>query len=108
MIGWSMLSDGGKRMIFDYLENNFVDHMYWTFYVLNLIFGIIAYKLGFAKKLPLIKSLVVYILLAMGTFILTIFSILRLPMTESLIIVAIVMGMYRFRLHRERKEKQES
>jgi len=103
-----MLSDGVKRMIFDYLENNFVNHMYWTFYVLNLIFGIIAYKLGFAKKLPLIKSLVVYILLAMGTFILTIFSILRLPMTESLIIVAIVMGMYRFRLHRERKEKQES
>lgn len=95
-------------MIFDYLESNYIDHVFWIFYVLNLIFGITAYKLGFAKRLPLMKSFVVYILLALGTFIITIFSIIKLPMTESLIVVSIVMGLYRLRLHRERKEKQGS
>lgn len=93
-------------MIFDYLESN--DHIFGIFYVLNFIFGIIAYKLGFARKLPILKSLVIYALLAIGTFILTIFSIMRLPMTESLIIVSLVMGIYRFRLHRERQRKQTS
>ncbi|HLQ71319.1 MAG TPA: YlaH-like family protein [Bacillota bacterium] len=95
-------------MIFDYLENNYVDHVFWIFYVLNLIFGIIAYKFGFAKKLPLLKSLIIYILLALGTFILTIFSIMQFPMTESLIIISIVMGLYRYRLYLERKNKKES
>lgn len=101
-----MLFYGGNIMIFDYLEHS--DHIYWIFYVLNFIFGVTAYKLGFAKKLPVMKSIFVYILLAIGTYVLTIFSVLNLPMTESLIIVSIVMGLYRFRLHRERKEKQES
>ncbi|HLR01927.1 MAG TPA: YlaH-like family protein [Virgibacillus sp.] len=95
-------------MIFDYLKSNYAGDIYWIFYALNFIFGIIAYKLGFAKKLPLMKSFIIYLLLAMGTYIITIFSILRLPMTESLIIVSIVMGLYRLRLHKERQQKKES
>lgn len=95
-------------MIFDYLESNYLDHIFGIFYVLNLIFGIIAYKLGFARKLPILKSFVIYVLLAAGTFILTIFSIMRLPMTESLIIISIVMGIYRFRLYRDRRRRQTS
>lgn len=102
------MANGGNIMIFNYLESNYLEHMFWIFYVLNLIFGIMAYKLGFARKLPLLKSLVIYILLAAGTFILTVFSVFKMPMTESLIVVSIVMGIYRFRLHRERKRKQTS
>lgn len=93
-----------KSFVFDFVVENFgTNNIFWYFYVLNLVFSIIAYKLGFAKELPLIKSLIVYLLLAVATFISTIFSLMQMPITESLIIVSFVMGIYRFRLHKERK-----
>ncbi|MUV36261.1 putative membrane protein YlaH [Lentibacillus sp. JNUCC-1] len=96
--------------LFNYIYDHFGAEYIWEiFYVLNLIFGIISYKLGFARKLPVGKSVVVYILLAIGTIIMTFFSVLfRMPITESLIIVALVMGVYRFRLHRERKNRTDT
>lgn len=102
--------DSNKSAIFELLVSSQygTDHIFTVFYVLNLIFGAIAYKLGFAKKLPILKSIFVYIMLALGTYILTIFSIFGLPITESLIIISIVLGIYRFRLHQERKRKQNA
>lgn len=101
--------DSNFNLIFNWiLETYGPDHMFWTLYVLNLIFGSIAYKLGFARELPLLKSIFVYIMLAVGTFIITIFSIMKLPITESLIITSIILAIYRFRLHRERKRKKEA
>ncbi|HEX6595267.1 MAG TPA: YlaH-like family protein [Bacillota bacterium] len=103
-------------MIYEFLVNNFgSDHLYAIFYVLNLIFAAIAYELGFAKKLPILKTIFVYILLAVGVYILTIFSILPtartnkpLPVTESLIIICVVLGIYRYRLHLRRKAQKDS
>ena len=94
-------------IIFNFIVDTFgTDHIYLTFYILNLIFSIIAYKLGFARELPLLKSIIVYILLAIGVFIITIFSVFKLPMTESLIIISVVLGIYRFRLYKERQAKE--
>lgn len=91
------------------LKVDYVDKTgFWKFYILNLIFSIIAYKLGFARELPLMKSIFVYIMLAVGVFVLTIFSLMDLPITESLIIVSLVLGIYRFRLHIRRKENKSS
>lgn len=91
--------------IFNLIVDNFgTDHIFWIFYVLNVVFSIIAYKLGFARKLPILKSVIVYVLLIVGTYITTIFSILKMPMTESLIIITIVLAIYRFRLYREREQ----
>src|SRR5699024_642055 len=83
------------------------EHIFWTFYFLNLIFGVLAYKLGFAKELPLIKSIIVYIMLAMGMFVISIFSIARLPMTETLIIISLVLGIYRYRLYKDRQTRNQ-
>ncbi|WP_042223914.1 YlaH-like family protein [Oceanobacillus manasiensis] len=95
--------DTSFSILFDmYIEYFGTDNIYLSFYLLNLIFGAIAFKLGFARKLPLVKTIFVYIMLAVGVYILTIFSILKLPITESLIVVSLVLGIYRFRLHRER------
>ncbi|ENH95539.1 hypothetical protein J416_15582 [Gracilibacillus halophilus YIM-C55.5] len=74
-------------------------------YLTVVVFAILAYKFGFAKKLSPVKSLVVYILLLIGTFFLTLIFGLNLPLAESLFIIAIVMGVYRLRLHRERKQQ---
>ena len=90
-------------IIFDFIYKHFgAEHIIGIFYVLNLIFAAISYKLGFARDLPLLKSILVYIMLAIGTIILTVFSLVKFPITEVLIIITIVLGIYRFRLHRER------
>lgn len=91
----------------------FPDHVFVSLYVLNLIFSISAYKLGFARKLPLLKSILVYFVLAIGVFVLTFFNILGpmlngmvAPVTEVLIITSLVLGIYRYRLHKTRQAKQ--
>lgn len=88
-----------------YVDTFGTGHIVWFFYIVNLILSIIAYKLGFARELPLLKSIIVYFLLAVGVIIITLFSLVKYPMTETLIIISIVLGIYRFRLHRERKSE---
>lgn len=95
-------------IIFDYIVDNYgTENIFWIFYVLNLIFGAIAYKLGFARKLPLLKSIFVYMMLAIGMFIITIFSIFKMPMTESMIVISVVLAIYRLRLHYQRKNQNK-
>ncbi|WLV25644.1 YlaH-like family protein [Aciduricibacillus chroicocephali] len=93
------------NFLYDWVVNTFPGQVFWTYYVLNLIFAAIAYKLGFARELPWQKSIIVYLLLAVGNFILAVFSIMKLPITESLIIISLILGMYRYRLHKERSAK---
>lgn len=95
------------NLFYDLFSENFGDNIFWAFFIVNYVLAAIAYKLGFARDLPLLKSLFVYIMLAIGTFILTIFSILQYPMTETLLIISAVLAVYRFRLHRERKARNE-
>lgn len=83
------------------------DHLFVSYYVLNIIFGIISYKLGFARELPILKSVIVYVMLIIGMFVITIFSMFGLPITESFIIIVLVLAIYRFRLHRERQVEEE-
>ncbi|WP_018932808.1 YlaH-like family protein [Gracilibacillus lacisalsi] len=77
-------------------------------YLTVVIFAIFAYKFGFAKKLSPLKSLVIYILLIIGTFFLTLIFGLNLPLAESLFIIAVVMGVYRLRLSQERKQQHNN
>lgn len=99
----------GSGIIYQLIERYIgEDYLFVSFYILNVIFGAISYKLGFARKLPLLKSIFVYIMLLIGMFVVSIFNLLGLPITETLIIVALVLSIYRFRLHRERKARNES
>lgn len=100
---------GTFSFILDFIVANFgVENVFWIMYVINLIFSAIAYKLGFARKLSIGKNIFVYLMLAAGTYITTIFSIMMLPITESLIIIVIVLAIYRTRLHLQRKTKNAS
>src|SRR5699024_9592077 len=83
------------------------EHIFWTFYFLNLIFVVIAYKLVFSKELTLLKSIIVYMMLVIGMFIIYIFSIARLPMTEILIIISLVLGIYRYHLYKDRQTRNQ-
>ncbi|MDQ0160100.1 YlaH-like family protein [Alkalibacillus salilacus] len=75
---------------------------FWLLFLAIAVFAIITYKLGFAKQLPIGKSLIVYGLLVLGCFLLILFAVFSLPIVEVLMIVSTVLGIYRFRLHRER------
>jgi hypothetical protein len=101
--------DNNFSIIFDLLIHyNGTDNIYLIFFVLNFIFAAIAFQLGFAKKLSPLKTVIVYIMLAVGIYVITIFSILKLPITESLIIISLVLGIYRFRLHKDRQRKAQN
>ncbi|TYR80327.1 hypothetical protein FZC66_12230 [Priestia megaterium] len=76
----------------------------WLLYLTILALSIIVYKLGFAKKLPLLKSIIIYTFLAFGCTILTFLGIF-LPVAEGLVVAALVLIIYKIRLHQSKKEK---
>jgi hypothetical protein len=101
-----MTMDGSFSFVFDFLLEQYgTKNIFLKLYIINLIFSIISFKLGFARKLPALKTIIVYIMLFIGVYLLTIFSIMQLPITESLIVISVVLAIYRFRLHRERKTR---
>jgi hypothetical protein len=77
----------------------------WYLYLTVFGLCILVYQLGFAKKLPLLKNLVIYVVMALGCTLLSFFAVF-LPMGEALVIASLVLGIYRIRLHNSRKEEQ--
>ncbi|WP_100404612.1 YlaH-like family protein [Bacillus solitudinis] len=76
-------------------------------YLLIVLLAIIVFNLGFAQKLPVLKKVLVYIGLILGCFVLWFLEFaFGAPMIVVLVISGIVLGIYRFRLHLHRKEKQ--
>ena len=71
-------------------------------YIVVVILTVVVYNLGFARKLPILKTAVVYIVLLFGSVFIT-FLALTLPVVESLLIAALVLGAYKFRLHKEKR-----
>ncbi len=79
---------------------------FFLLYLVITVLTILVYQLGFAKKLPLLKSAVIYILLILGCFPLTFFGI-GLPVAEGLLCAAAVLIIYKIRLHQSKKNKAE-
>ncbi|MFD2925379.1 YlaH-like family protein [Halobacillus naozhouensis] len=79
---------------------------FFLLYLTVVALAIATFKLGFARKLPLAKSIVVYAVLVVGTFILTLILGLNLPIAESLMVAALILGVYRLRLHKERSGRE--
>ncbi|MFO1445756.1 YlaH-like family protein [Bacillus sp. Bva_UNVM-123] len=74
----------------------------WLLYITIIVLCIIVFKLGFAKKLPLIKSAVIYLFLILGCTILTFFAVF-LPITEGLVVAALILIVYKIRLNQQKK-----
>lgn len=79
---------------------------FFLLYLIVTVLSVIVFKLGFARKIPIFQTIIVYLCLIIGSVILAIFAI-GLPIAEGLLISAIVLGIYRFRLHQTRKETKE-
>ena len=79
------------------------DHMITILYLTIVVLSIVVYKLGFARKLPVLKSAVIYIMLLIGCILMTILS-LQLPIVGALTIAALVLLIYKIRLARSKKQ----
>jgi hypothetical protein len=79
----------------------------WLLYLTIVALSIIVYKLGFAKKLPLGKSIVIYTFLILGCTIMTFFGIF-LPVAEGLFISALILIVYKIRLNQSKKQQTYS
>ncbi|MBM7586681.1 CHASE2 domain-containing sensor protein [Bacillus pakistanensis] len=78
----------------------------WLLYLTIIALSVLVYKLGFAKKLPLLKSLVIYLFLIFGCTILTFLGIF-LPVAEGLVVASLILIIYKIRLNNEKKQQAE-
>ncbi|CAM3693454.1 YlaH-like family protein [Mesobacillus zeae] len=76
----------------------------WMLYLTMIALCVIVYKLGFAKKLPLGKSLVIYLFLILGCTVLTFLGVF-LPIAEGLVVAALILIIYKVRLNQQKKHE---
>jgi|GEM_PF-3530967 len=84
-----------KAWIYQYFSPE-IFPAFLTLYLVIFVLSAIVYKLGFARKLPILKSLVVYISLAFGCIFLTLLGT-GLPIPESLLLSILILVIVRFR-----------
>ncbi|MCK1976578.1 YlaH-like family protein [Jeotgalicoccus huakuii] len=74
----------------------------WYLLITIFVLCAIVYHLGFARKVKWWQTIVIYILMFIGVIFLTFFGAFY-PVAECLIVIAIILAGYRYRLHKERK-----
>ncbi|MFT9848000.1 YlaH-like family protein [Aneurinibacillus sp. REN35] len=70
--------------------------MYIKFFLIFLLTAV-TYELGFAQPLPILKKVLVYVLLFIGTFPLAILNAMGLPMIPALCVAVVVLLFARLR-----------
>jgi YlaH-like protein len=76
----------------------------WLLYITIILLCVVVFKLGFAKKLPLAKSAVIYLFLILGCTVLTFLGVF-LPIGEGLVVAALILIIYKIRLHQQKKQE---
>ncbi|MDQ0272425.1 YlaH-like family protein [Cytobacillus purgationiresistens] len=79
----------------------------WLLYITIVLLTIVVFKLGFAKKLPILKAVVIYTFLILGCTLLTFLGVF-LPIAEGLVVAAVILIIYKIRLHQEKKHQRAS
>lgn len=79
-------------------------------YVLIFVLIIYVYNKVFRaqQKLPLFKEIILYLLMAMGSFLLLIFQIDKLPIIQCLLVAVVLMLMVRIRYFVEGRRNKEN
>ncbi|MBG9589358.1 YlaH-like family protein [Cytobacillus firmus] len=79
----------------------------WLLYITIVLLSILVFKLGFAKKLPILKSAMIYTFLILGCTMLTFLGVF-LPVAEGLVVAALILIIYKIRLNQEKKEQAKA
>ena len=96
---------GITRYIYENMPN--YDAAGYVVFILVFILSAIVFKLGFARELPLLKNIIIYIFLFVGCIMLTFFAFF-LPMIEGLMVAALILIVYKSRMWREKRENREN
>lgn len=75
-------------------------------YLIILIMTAIVYKVAFARELPILKSLLVYLVLAVGCVMFWVMFILRFPIIQILGVTLIMILLARIRMWMGNREKK--
>nr|MBO2470360.1 hypothetical protein [Bacillota bacterium] len=76
-------------------------------YAVILVLTVIIYNLGFARKLPLLKTVIVYLLLAIGCIPLTVLYALGLPIVAALLVGVALLTVVQIRRRASERRKRE-
>lgn len=76
----------------------------WSLYFIILVLSVAIYKVAFARKLPPLKSLVVYLVLAVGCILFWIMQLAQFPMIQALLITVVLIVVTRLRLWYSKKQ----
>jgi hypothetical protein len=87
------------RLVFEYPTAGLV------IYLAIVILSIIVYNLGFARKLPLLKTVIVYIALLVGCLVITMLALMGAPILEVLLIASLFLVVYKIRLNQRKSEE---
>lgn len=79
----------------------------WLLYLTIAGLSILVYKLGFAQKLPMLKNIIIYAFLLLGSTVLTFLAIF-LPIAEGLVVAALILIIYKMRLRQHKKEEMNA
>ncbi|KKK39700.1 membrane protein [Mesobacillus campisalis] len=79
----------------------------WMLYLTITLLSILVYKLGFAKTLPIGKSVLIYLFLILGCTVLTALGVF-LPMAEGLVVAALILIIYKMRLRLHKKQEMDA
>lgn len=96
---------GITRYIYENMPN--YDAAGYVVFILVFILSAIVFKLGFARELPLLKNIIIYIFLFGGCIMLTFFAFF-LPMIEGLMVAALILVVYKSRMWREKREEKKA
>lgn len=79
-------------------------------YILIFVLVIFVYNKVFrtGQKLPLLKEIILYLLMAVGSFLLLIFQIDKLPIIQCLLVAVVLMLMVRIRYFVEGRRNRKS
>ncbi|MFV8826997.1 YlaH-like family protein [Alkalihalobacterium sp. APHAB7] len=69
--------------------------------------SIVVFNLGFARKLPVLKLVIVYIALFIGCIVMFFLALMGAPIVEVLLISTAVLGVYKLRMLQRKREEAE-
>jgi CHASE2 domain-containing sensor protein len=80
---------------------------FWTAYIAIFVMTAIIFRVAFVKRLPVLKAVAAYVVLAVGCYIFTIMHIFRFPVIPALAITLVIVAVARLRMIMSDRQRSE-
>jgi hypothetical protein len=85
----------------------FIEHIWLTYAIIVLLVSYVYNKVFRVRKLPLLKDILIYLLIALGSFVLWFFQLNGLPIIGCLLVAVSLMFLVRVRYFVESRAKKK-